>query len=262
MKKLYVLAALLMASTSAHAGGYSFHINGHSIRIDVPRHCGALSCISISAPGLKFSDIPGLKSSEPEAEPATPQTSAEASDASVPAPTWNARPANLVPTPAAPASAERVSALSSATPQQPQPAQASPAPTAVATAAPAQEQVKQDPPKPEPVKEAAVQPAPKEKSALGTWMTEKKEGLVRIEPCGTNICGYSVNQKTNANGEKVLIDMKPAGTDKWRGRIKDTRNGGGGIYDSTVALHGDKLRVTGCAFGGLFCGGQTWTRVN
>jgi uncharacterized protein (DUF2147 family) len=24
----------------------------------------------------------------------------------------------------------------------------------------------------------------------------------------------------------------------------------------------DTLRVQGCAFGGMFCGGQTWTRVN
>jgi uncharacterized protein (DUF2147 family) len=24
----------------------------------------------------------------------------------------------------------------------------------------------------------------------------------------------------------------------------------------------ETLRVQGCAFGGVFCGGQTWTRVN
>jgi len=24
----------------------------------------------------------------------------------------------------------------------------------------------------------------------------------------------------------------------------------------------DTLRVQGCAFGGMFCGGQTWSRVN
>jgi uncharacterized protein (DUF2147 family) len=24
----------------------------------------------------------------------------------------------------------------------------------------------------------------------------------------------------------------------------------------------DSLRVQGCAFGGMFCGGQTWSRVN
>jgi len=32
-------------------------------------------------------------------------------------------------------------------------------------------------------------------------------------------------------------------------------------YDSTIALKGSNtLRVQGCAMGGMFCGGQTWTR--
>jgi uncharacterized protein (DUF2147 family) len=53
--------------------------------------------------------------------------------------------------------------------------------------------------------------------------------------------------------------MRPTGA-KWSGRIHDPK--GGGTYDSTIALKGsDRLRVQGCAFGGMFCGGQTWTRV-
>src|SRR4030081_723595 len=52
MKKLYILAALLMATTSAHAGnGVSFQINGERIRVEAPRNCNALSCIRITAPG-------------------------------------------------------------------------------------------------------------------------------------------------------------------------------------------------------------------
>ncbi len=43
----------------------------------------------------------------------------------------------------------------------------------------------------------------------------------------------------------------------------DSRSDSGSTYDSTIALKGtDSLRVQGCAFGGMFCGGQTWTRVN
>ena len=82
---------------------------------------------------------------------------------------------------------------------------------------------------------------------------------MRIEQCGPNLCGYSVD-KSNQNGEQVLINMKP-GNDKWSGRILDPTSGS--TYDSTIALKGaDSLRVQGCAFGGVFCGGQTWTRVN
>jgi uncharacterized protein (DUF2147 family) len=94
---------------------------------------------------------------------------------------------------------------------------------------------------------------------VGVWMTEKNEGKVHVVDCGTDICGYAV-EKNGADGAQVLIDMKPDGN-SWHGRIHDTR--GGGTYDSTIAMRGtDKMRVQGCAFGGMFCGGQTWTRVN
>jgi uncharacterized protein (DUF2147 family) len=107
-----------------------------------------------------------------------------------------------------------------------------------------------------------VQPAPVAKQAgpLGMWMTEKKEGRVRIEECGSNLCGYSVDARTHENKEKVLINMKPSGS-KWTGKIYDPKSGR--TYSSTIAMKGrDGLRVQGCAFGGMFCGGQTWTRTN
>ncbi len=98
-------------------------------------------------------------------------------------------------------------------------------------------------------------------SPLGVWLTEEKEGKVRIEQCGANLCGYSVDAKSNQNGEQVLINMKPGKDSKWSGRIFDPNTGS--TYDSTIALKGpDTLRVQGCAFGGMFCGGQTWSRVN
>ncbi|MCC8968013.1 DUF2147 domain-containing protein, partial [Bradyrhizobium sp. Pear76] len=53
MKKLVAIAALLMATTSAHAGGagITFEIDGQRIHVEAPRNCSALSCIRISAPG-------------------------------------------------------------------------------------------------------------------------------------------------------------------------------------------------------------------
>jgi len=98
-------------------------------------------------------------------------------------------------------------------------------------------------------------------SPLGVWLTEEKEGKVRIEQCGGNLCGYAVDKKSNQNGEQILINMRPGKDAKWSGRILDPNSGS--TYDSTIALKGtDTLRVQGCAFGGMFCGGQTWTRVN
>ena len=63
--------------------------------------------------------------------------------------------------------------------------------------------------------------------------------------------------KTN---ERILINMKPDGA-KWSGRIHDPDSGKN--YDSTIAMKGpNAMRVQGCAFGGMFCGGQTWKRVS
>ena len=62
MKMRYVLAALLMTGTAAHAGNsISFEINGHHVRIEAPKNCSELSCIQISAPGVSASDF-GFKS--------------------------------------------------------------------------------------------------------------------------------------------------------------------------------------------------------
>jgi uncharacterized protein (DUF2147 family) len=122
-------------------------------------------------------------------------------------------------------------------------AYATPAPVATAPVAPA------------PVPVAAAAPVSDPNSPLGVWATEENKGNVSIEQCGPNLCGYAVK-----SGEKILINMKPSGS-KWTGRIHDPDSGSD--YDSTIAMKGiNALKVQGCAFGGMFCGGQTWKRVS
>ena len=100
---------------------------------------------------------------------------------------------------------------------------------------------------------AAAAPAPT--TPLGIWATEENKGNVRIEQCGQNLCGYAVN-----TGERILINMKPSDSN-WTGRIHDPDSGRN--YDSTIAMKGtNQLKVQGCAFGGMFCGGQTWKRIS
>jgi len=244
MKKLYIIAALLMATTSAHAGGgISFEVNGERIRIEAPRNCNALSCIRITAPGYSGTvgniDLKGIGSKNKDDDDFADTTPAKPARTPAPAPVQAAAPA---PTYMAPAPAQTVASnapvqsdVAAPVPVPP------PAPVAVAPA-----------PQPAPV---AAAPVSDPNSPLGVWATEENKGNVRIEPCGANLCGYAVK-----SGEKILISMKPEGG-KWTGRIHDPDSGRN--YDSTMAMKGTTtLRVQGCAFGGMFCGGQTWKRVS
>ena len=279
MKKCLAIAVLLLASTAAQAQ-YTFDYGGRTITIDPDRG-------TVSIPGVydntgkkakrsrsEDGDRSGKKTpqqakTDPQAAPETvaPATPAPAEQAAAPA----APPPPVAPAPAAPSTASRsepstatvaVAPADTAAPPAAAPApQVQPSPAAAVEPAPAP--VAAPAPPPAPQKQAAAPatstPAPAN-SPLGVWLTEEKEGKVRIEQCGTNLCGYSVDKKSNQNGEQVLINMKP-GKDKWSGRIFDPNSGS--TYDSTIALKGtDSLRVQGCAFGGVFCGGQTWTRVN
>ena len=241
MKKLYILAALLMATSSAHAGGITFQINGERIRVEAPRNCNAISCVKVISPGytgtLGNVDLKGMGSKSKSdddvvAAPAAPAAPAPA-QATAPQPAAPAATA-VTPAPAQTTVAARTEAAPPAPPPPPAPVAAAPAP------------------QPAPVAAAA---ATDPNSPIGIWSTEENKGNVRIEECGANLCGYSVN-----TGARILINMKPQGS-KWTGRIHDPDSGRN--YDSTIALKGtDALKVQGCAFGGMFCGGQTWKRVS
>ena len=107
---------------------------------------------------------------------------------------------------------------------------------------------------------AAAPDADQDKSAapspVGLWLTQKKEAKIRVVDCGGNVCGHVEGKPS----EKVLINMKPGGDNRWNGTIHDIRRGGN--YSAHISLKGsDALKVTGCAFGGMFCGGETWTRA-
>jgi outer membrane biosynthesis protein TonB len=246
---LAAAAAFLMTST-AHAGSaISFDIDGQRIHIAQPKGCNSLSCMEITVPGLssksfnlKSLNLDGFKKDSDDdvataTAPATPQAAPAPS-----APTTQASqspdPAASVPPPPPPPAASDAAPASSAQAVDPPSA---PQPTQHATTAPTQ---------PAP---AAAPSAPT--TPIGVWATEENKGNVRIEQCGANLCGYA--EKT---GERILINMKPENS-KWVGRIHDPNSGGN--YDSTIAMKSpNALKVQGCAFGGMFCGGQTWKRVS
>src|SRR5207302_11130064 len=145
MKKLYILAALLMATTSAHAGGITLQINGERIRVESPRNCNGISCIKITAPGytgtLGNVDLKGMGSKSKGDDdavttaPAAPPAPAPA-QATAPQPPAATAPAQTV----AAATPARTEAAPPAPPPPPAPIAAAPAPAPppapVAAAAP------------------------------------------------------------------------------------------------------------------------------
>jgi uncharacterized protein (DUF2147 family) len=257
MRKLFAIAAFLLASTAAQAQ-YTFEYGGRTIRVDPDRG-------TVSIPGVYDNSGRKAKRSrddqdserprkpppqqakvDPQAPAPGPAQTEQAPAPAATPPEPSSATANVAPADTATATPPAASAPAPQAQQEPAPAAkpAAPAPV-VATAPPAQKQ---------------TAPA-SSNSPLGVWLTEEKEGKVRIEQCGANLCGYSVDAKSNQNGEQVLINMKPGKDAKWSGRILDPNTGS--TYDSTIALKGtDNLRVQGCAFGGMFCGGQTWSRLN
>jgi uncharacterized protein (DUF2147 family) len=94
--------------------------------------------------------------------------------------------------------------------------------------------------------------------------------VIRIAPCGVQLCGRvvhasaSARQKAAQGGTKELIgttllsNVKPAGANQWRGQVfLPKRN----MYASgTLRLSGTLLKVEGCKMG-VVCKEQTWSRL-
>jgi uncharacterized protein (DUF2147 family) len=263
MKRSGYLAVLaLLLSSSADAGSISFMFHGHRVRVERPRHCFSRSCLSVTAPGLhgthQDNDADDI-AAVPEAAPAKP---------AMPPPVLP--PVPVQPVIASPPPAKSPTLANSPTlPNSPSvelagsPTQTVPPPRAeslrpsplvqplvIAQAAPA----------------ASLQPTASEPAdtPLGDWQSEGNKGMVRIEPCGSALCGYVVDATTNAKGETILINMKPKMKSElateWTGTIVSRASGS--TYYSTMALkQSNTLRVETCAVGRFFCTGNDWSRI-
>jgi len=242
MRTLIAIAALALLSTSAHAEVHNIRFGGRTMHIDVPSHCKKISCIHVS----EKSGGKARKTTSPEVTPVVvappqgtvkPEKTAEVQPdkPAVSQPNLTAR----TDTETQPDDRKAIARLS-----------LPPAPGTEDKPVASPNAVAAIEDKPQPVKTEAPSP-------VGVWWTEKHESKIRIEACGQALCGF-VDGKPN---EKVLINMQPGSSNRWNGRIHDIRHGGS-TYAAHIALKGNNsLRVEGCAFGGLFCGGETWSRA-
>jgi uncharacterized protein (DUF2147 family) len=111
---------------------------------------------------------------------------------------------------------------------------------------------------------------------VGEWRVANGEANIRIDDCDGALWGIVSWEKdpgvdsSNPNpaertrptlGIHILKGMRPTKPGQWQGEIYNAENGK--TYDSRLSLPSpDVLRVEGCVFGGLFCGGENWTRVS
>jgi uncharacterized protein (DUF2147 family) len=267
MKPLLCLAVLMMLSSSAHAGGFSFVVGGHRIRIDAPRYCGSPSCVSLSISGIRRREWNDDIDAAP-AKPAAPllASSAATLPSQTPASQPPVEPQAAAPpsppvneTPPAPAPKQVAAPALPAAPIEPVTAQLTPPPMLPPT--PAADVVAPTvPAAPHGLKvshEANEEPMD---APLGDWRTEGARGSIRIERCGRALCGYVLDIRSNAMGETVLINMKPKAADIWSGNIYSRASGA--TYDATIAMKGtNSLRVEACALGRFFCSANIWSRI-
>jgi uncharacterized protein (DUF2147 family) len=111
----------------------------------------------------------------------------------------------------------------------------------------------------------------------GEWRVADGTATIRIHRCGGGAyCGNVVATITPAGkdvrnpnpakrnrsvlGLEVLINLRPAGQNRWSGMSYNTEDGQ--MYTTTISLQSESaLNVQGCSPGGGSCGNETWSRV-
>lgn len=270
MKRLCALMVLMVVSSSADAGTYSFSFGGHRYRIEAPRGCRSSSCASISTIGDKKRDDDTRDVAAPPPPPPAPAPVQVAPPAApAPAPVQQSLPAPkpIIATAPAPAPLAVYKPAAVATtevappplppvPQAPQPVIVTQ--PCIAPPADRLDEVVRPTPAPSPPVLKVLHEEDVD-SPIGDWLTEGR-GMVRIAECGRSLCGYAIKEGDDEKGEAILINMKSKSDQQWGGSVysKDS----GDTYYGTMRLKGpNMLRVEACAFGRFYCNSNNWTRI-
>ena len=112
-------------------------------------------------------------------------------------------------------------------------------------------------------------------SVIGDWRVKEGYANIRIDNCGGKMWGIVAWEKEagkdNENpdpakkgrpilGMPILLAMAPTRPNLWEGEIYNSNNGS--KYSANISLiDANTLKLQGCVLGGLFCGGENWTRV-
>lgn len=268
MKRVCVIAVLMMCASSAHAGGsYSFKLGSHRVHIEKSRHCRLNTCISVSKGsrsldwGRKRIDDGRDAAIAPKPVPAPPQVVSPPPPPAPPAPPPAATsPAKIIVLAPPPALQTASASRTIAEPPPPQPAEPPPARQAsMPSLAPSSSETVGSVRPASKADRVSLQPAEESPdSPVGDWQTEAK-GTVRIVRCGDALCGHAIGS-SNEKGEAILINMKAKTNRQWSGSVYSQRSGD--TYYGFMSMKGtDTLRVEACALYRFYCTGNKWSRI-
>jgi uncharacterized protein (DUF2147 family) len=110
---------------------------------------------------------------------------------------------------------------------------------------------------------------------VGEWLVANGDARIRIEPCPTGLWGViswtrepgtdhknpdPAKRDRSMVGVPILRALKPVSPNKWEGEVYNAQNGK--MYSANISLVSDDvLKIQGCVLGGIFCGGENWTRA-
>jgi uncharacterized protein (DUF2147 family) len=110
----------------------------------------------------------------------------------------------------------------------------------------------------------------------GTWASESGKTKIKMAPCGSKYCGTIVwvqgpetkdvknpdeaKRGRNLVGLQMVYDMVPDGGG-FKGSLYNYDDGK--TYTGKLEAQGaDKLKLSGCVFGGLVCRSTAWSRAD
>lgn len=128
----------------------------------------------------------------------------------------------------------------------------------------------------------ALSPAAHAGGPQGTWSMQDGKVTVRVQDCGGNLCARIVGLKEPVSridgkpkvdrenpdpamrsrpliGLSLLIGMKPAGENAWKGAIYNPDDGR--TYAATVRYDGSVMKVKGCV-AGVLCKTNNFVRID
>jgi uncharacterized protein (DUF2147 family) len=104
----------------------------------------------------------------------------------------------------------------------------------------------------------------------GYWRNPIGSAIIRIAPCGDSLCGKVVWASERGKREAATSSSNIVGTTVLTAVNRSDAGWAGKLFIPDDNIHvsarlqllgQDRLKLTGCAFAGLICRSQIWTRT-